>query len=169
MDARFTRNELIRRIEAIAARSRDVTVRNMDAEEYIQEYLPSLPHNTLVYFDPPYFHKADRLYHNHYVEADHAAIAKAIQARVRLPWMVSYDSGPEIAAFYRKQRQFTYDLQYNAASAYMGKELIIVSDDLALPADPGLLTIATALKSHPPTLLEARRKRRVARSMRNDG
>lgn len=169
MDARFTRNELIRRVEAVALRAGDITMRNIDAEEYIQDYLPHLPSNTLVYFDPPYFRKADRLYNNHYVEADHAGIAKAIQTQVKLPWMVSYDSGPEIASFYQKRRQFTYDLQYNAAAAYKGKELIIVSDDLALPADPGLATIAAALKNHPVELLSARRRRRRARSMRSDG
>ena len=162
IDARFPRNELIRRVEAIALRARDITVRNIDAEDYIGEYLPHLPRNTLVYFDPPYFRKADRLYDNHYVEADHADIAKAVQAQVKLPWMVSYDSGPEIAAFFRKRQQFTYDLQYNAASAYKGKELIIVSDDLSLPSDPSLLNIATALKAHPIDIIHARKPRRLA-------
>ena len=169
MDARFTRNELIRRVEAIALRARDITVRNIDAEDYIREYIPHLPVNTLVYFDPPYFRKADRLYHNHYDEADHADIAKTIQAEVRLPWMVSYDSGPEIAAFYRKRRQFTYDLQYNAAAAYKGKELIIVSDDLELPSKPGVASIETALKKHPADLLRARKRRRAAHGLRHDG
>ncbi len=164
IDARFTRNELIRRIEAITQRASNITMRNLDAEEYIQNYLPHLPENTLVYFDPPYFRKADRLYNNHYVEADHAEIAKTIQAKVKLPWMVSYDSGPEIASFYQKRRQFTYDLQYNAAAAYKGKELIIVSDDLALPAEPGLRAIETALKKHSTEFLRARRLRRKVHS-----
>lgn len=161
MDARFTRNELIRRVEAIAARAHDISVRNIDAEDYIREYLPLLPQNTLVYFDPPYFKKADRLYLNHYVEADHAKLAVTVQSDVQLPWMVSYDSGPEIAAFYRKRRQFTYDLQYSAAEAYKGKELIIVSDYLTLPSDSALASISTALQSHPARFLRAR-KHRVA-------
>lgn len=162
MDARFSKNELIRRIEAIAYRSQDITVHNSDAEDYIRDYLPELPRNSLVYFDPPYFRKADRLYPNYYKESDHANIAKIIQAEVKLPWMVSYDSGPEISAFYRKRRQFTYDLQYNAASAYKGKELIIASDDLALPAKSSLPSISLALENHSSHLHHARKHRRIA-------
>ncbi len=70
---------------------------------------------------------------------------------------------------YRKRRQFTYDLQYNAASAYKGKELIIVSDDLALPSEPGLATIAAALQKCPADLLHARRRRRSTQGSRRDG
>lgn len=162
MDARFSKNELIRRVEAIAYRSQDITVRNSDAEDYIRGYLSELPKESLVYFDPPYFRKADRLYPNYYKESDHANIAKVIQAEVQLPWMVSYDSGPEISAFYGKRRQFTYDLQYNAASAYKGKELIIASDDLALPAKSALPSISLVLENHSSHLHHARKHRRIA-------
>jgi DNA adenine methylase len=162
IDARFTRNELIRRVEAIAKRGGDISVRNLDAEVYIEEYLPHLPTNTLVYFDPPYFRKADRLYENHYVEADHANIARAIQINVSLPWMVSYDSGPEIAAFYRKRRQFVYDLQYNAAAAYKGKELIIVSDQLELPKTSELPSVNLAITRDATQLRKRRAPRQTA-------
>ena len=40
MDARFPRNELIRRIEAIAEKKRYIHLRNWDAERFIIEYLP---------------------------------------------------------------------------------------------------------------------------------
>jgi DNA adenine methylase len=144
IDARFTRNELIRRVEAIAARRKDITVRNLDAELYIAEYLPHLPANTLVYFDPPYFRKADRLYDNHYAPTDHQRIASAIQY-VELPWMVSYDSAPEIARYYAKRRKFRYDLQYNAKDAYKGEELIIFSDQVQVPATSAIATIDVAV------------------------
>lgn len=59
MDARFPRNELIRRIEIIAEKRNLITVKNWDAEKYIKEYIPQLPRKTLVYCDPPYFHKSE--------------------------------------------------------------------------------------------------------------
>ena len=133
MDARFSRNELIRRIEAIALRRKSITLRNWDAERYILEYLPKLPSKSLVYCDPPYFHKADRLYMNHYKPEDHARIARVIQRKIKHPWVVSYDCAPEIVNAYARQRLFTYALQYNAAKAYHGEEVFIFSPKLKLP------------------------------------
>jgi DNA adenine methylase len=48
MDARFPRNELIRRIEAIAAKRDSIVVKNLDAETFLKEHVPTLPLETLV-------------------------------------------------------------------------------------------------------------------------
>lgn len=153
MDARFSRNELIRRIEVIAARAKAISLRNWDAERFIKEYLPRVPDDALIYLDPPYFKKADRLYLNHYSPDDHARIAAVIQQNVKHKWIVSYDNAPEISQYYLKRRSFEYDLQYNASKAYMGKELIIVSDDLVIPASSNVLGVDTALQRATPQFL----------------
>lgn len=141
MDARFPRNELIRRIEAIALKKKSITLKNWDAERFILEYLPRLPKNTLVYCDPPYFHKSDRLYLNHYRPEDHARIARVIQREVKHHWVVSYDSAPEILKYYSKRKSFLYDLQYNAATAYKGTEAFFFSDRLKLPKRSSVLCV----------------------------
>jgi DNA adenine methylase len=146
MDARFPRKELIRRMEAIGAKHGAITLRNWDAERFIIQHLPTLPPRSLVYCDPPYFHKAERLYHNHYAPEDHERIAGIIQARVNLPWLISYDHTPEVLAFYSGRRMFSYDLQYNAARAYKGKELIVFEDRLRLPSRSVLPFIDRELK-----------------------
>lgn len=133
MDARFPRNELIRRVEAIGAKHNSITLRNWDAERFIIEHLRKLPERSLVYFDPPYFHKADRLYLNHYKPKDHARISKVIQDKVKCPWIISYDFTHEILNFYTQRRSITYELQYNAGTAYKGREIIILSDSVKLP------------------------------------
>ena len=133
MDARFPRQDLIRRVEAIGAKHSAITLRNWNAERFITEHLPTLPQQSLVYCDPPYFHKAERLYPNHYAPKDHARIATIIQMRIDKPWLISYDYTPEILKFYSERRMFTYDLQYSAAKVYKGKELIVISDGLRLP------------------------------------
>lgn len=145
MDARFTRNELIRRIETIADRKSSIVVKNWDAERFMSDHVGGLSDDTLVYFDPPYFEKASRLYLNSYGPDDHARIAKYIQAKVRHKWMVSYDSAPEILEYYKKRRSFLYDLQYNASRVYQGREVFIFSDDLRVPADSKLPYIDDAL------------------------
>lgn len=133
MDARFPRKELIGRIEAIATRRSAITLKNWDAERFIDEHIPTMPKRSLVYCDPPYFHKADRLYPNHYEAKDHERIAGVIQTRIQRPWLISYDYTPEILRFYDGRNMFWYRLQYSAAKVYKGKELIVISDNLNLP------------------------------------
>lgn len=145
MDARFPRNELISRIEAIAARKSEIKIRNWDAERFILQYVPRLPEETLVYCDPPYFRKAERLYPNHYKPEDHQRIAKVIQRNILQHWIVSYDSCDEIQAFYEGRTSFQYLLQYNAAKAYKGSELFIFSDQTIVPSHSTLPAIDTAL------------------------
>lgn len=133
MDARFPRDELIRRIKAIAERRRAIRLRNWEAERFIVEYVPRLPADSLVYCDPPYFGQGHRLYLSRYDAQDHEQIARTIQGQLDRPWIVSYDGVPEILKFYADRRLFLYDLQYNAQTVRKGKEVFVFSDTLALP------------------------------------
>lgn len=134
MDARFPRNELIRRIEAIAARKKQITITNLDAEEFICRRVPSIPRKSLVYCDPPYFHQANRLYLNHYGAKDHVRLAATIQRKLKRHWLVSYDNVPAVRKCYSERRSFFYTVQYNAARVYRGTEIFFVSDGMKLPA-----------------------------------
>jgi len=146
MDARFNRNELINRVEAIAKNGKKIFLRNWDAERFLLDYVPKLPARSLIYCDPPYFNKADRLYLNHYTTSDHERIAKIIQRSVKHHWIVSYDGVQEILALYGKRRSFLYNLQYNAASAYKGTEAFFFSDKLCIPSDSTVAFISEALQ-----------------------
>ena len=145
IDARFPRNELIKRIEAIAAHRRRIAVSNLDAEQFMRQRVNILPCTTLVYCDPPYFARAERLYLNVYEPADHAHLAKSIQTKLKRPWLVSYDNNPTIAELYRKRRQFRYSIQYSAIKAYEGSESFIFSDRLKIPPQSALSYIDRAL------------------------
>ena len=153
MDARFPRNELIRRIEAIALKRKAISVRSWDAEKFIREYVPRVPRTALVYLDPPYFRKADRLYLNHYTPEDHARIARVIQTEIRHQWVVSYDNVPEIVSFFAKRRSFEYDLQYNASRAYRGREIIVLSDELRVRRQSKVHGVNEALRNYRGKLL----------------
>jgi len=133
MDARFPRKELIQCVQAIGAKRSSITLRNWDAERFIREHLRTLPQRSLVYLDPPYFHKAEGLYFDHYAPGDHERIATVIQNELHLPWLISYDYTPQVAAFYKEQGKFTYNLQYSARTVYKGTELVILSHGLRLP------------------------------------
>jgi DNA adenine methylase len=146
IDARFPRTELIKRIELIANRRRQITVTNLDAEAFMVTRVNSLPRETLAYSDPPYFERAERLYLNTYQAADHARVAKTIQTKLRRRWIISYDSHPTIASLYARRRSFTYSLQYSAMRAYAGMELFVFSDDLQLPLSSRLSYVQPGLK-----------------------
>lgn len=146
MDARFSRNELIRRIESIAEKKRHIHLRNWDAERFIVEYLPKLPYKTLVYCDPPYFNKAEKLYQNHYTPEDHAHISKVIQNKIKHHWVVSYDCNVSILTHYQQCKHFIYSLQYSAASSYKGREVFIFSDNLTIPNESSVPYINQGLE-----------------------
>ncbi|MBI3728507.1 MAG: DNA adenine methylase [Burkholderiales bacterium] len=149
IDARFPRNELIRRIELIAGFHDSISLLNTDAEKVITDYIPTLPENTLIYCDPPYFEKASTLYLNHYAPGDHERISQIIQQQQRdKKWIVSYDGVNQILKYYEFRRKFLYELQYNAAKAYKGSEVFIFSDNLVVPRSSELPYISVALKAN---------------------
>lgn len=149
IDARFPRNELIRRVEAIGDRASAINLRNMDAEVFIASYVTKLPKKTLIYCDPPYFERSSRLYLDCYAKSDHRRVADAIQNDISQMWVVSYDAAPQILRYYAKRRKFKYNLQYAASSSYIGREVFIFSDDLVVPRKSTLPYIDVSLKRTP--------------------
>ena len=51
------------------------------------------------YLDPPFYHKADRLYQFYFGAKDHIALCKHL-SKVKSPWLVSYDPAKEITDMY---------------------------------------------------------------------
>jgi DNA adenine methylase len=145
IDARFPRNELIKRIEAIAARKKQITVTNLDAEQFMVGRVNAMKAETVVYCDPPYYERAERLYLNVYTPADHKRLATTIQKKLRRPWVVSYDGHPDIMSLYKGRKKFLYSLQYSAISAYAGNEVFVFSDDVKVPKSSSVPYIAKAL------------------------
>jgi DNA adenine methylase len=147
IDARFPRHDLIHRIEAIAEHASKIVVSNQDAEAFIVGKVNRLSSRTLVYCDPPYFERAERLYLNHYKPNDHQRIAGVIQKALLRPWLVSYDGHPNILSLYRRRRMFLYSLQYSAIRSYAGSEVFVFSDDLKIPKTSQLPFVAAGLSN----------------------
>jgi DNA adenine methylase len=131
IDARFSRNDLIRRIQKIARHRSRITVTGLDAADYLATQLPDI-HDPFVYLDPPYYVKGGELYRHSYLAKDHTSIARRV-TKLDMPWMVSYDTAPEILSLYQNSPSILYDLSYSAQDRYRGKEVIFFSDDLDLP------------------------------------
>lgn len=136
MDARFNREALAERVRRVGQYSHRIRIFNRDTEQFL-EFL-DLPDRSLIYLDPPYYEKGQRLYRNHYQPEDHARIAELVQNRLEYRWIVSYDDNPAIARMYSGRRQIRYVLGYSAQSRRNGCELMVFSDDLHVPdtSDP---------------------------------
>lgn len=132
MDARFPKADLIERIERLALYKGNISITNMDAIKFLARCSEKLPKQSFIYLDPPYFKQGQRLYDNFYKPEDHAQIAKEV-ARLKHPWLVSYDDVYQVRALYEKFRQSAHELNYSAATAYKGKEALIFSQSLQIP------------------------------------
>jgi DNA adenine methylase len=133
LDARFNRQDLCERIEKIAMYASRIRLYNLDAAELIRGVLPTLPKKSLVYLDPPYYEKGQGLYENHYFHEDHLSIAKLVQNKIKLPWIVSYDHAPEIMEMYKGCPTITYGINYSAQNRYKGAEAMFFSEKLVIP------------------------------------
>jgi DNA adenine methylase len=142
IDARFNKKELIARVQKIANYADRISLYNLDACELLKKLTPDLPSNSLIYLDPPYFQKGNRLYHSFYKPEDHGVLASWIQKNLVHRWLVSYDDVPEIKTLYCERRMLEYKIGYSARNTYKGSELMIYSDDLVVPDIQNPLKIA---------------------------
>lgn len=133
LDARFNKDDLIRRIEKIALSRSRIKLYNLDAADLIKTILPTLPRKTLIYLDPPYYVKGQGLYENHYVHDDHVSIARLVKKHISHHWIVSYDHAPEIVAMYKGCPTITYGINYSAQDRYKGAEAMFFSKKLVVP------------------------------------
>lgn len=132
IDARFNRDDLVRRIRKIGRFRSRITVTRVDAKDYLTENLPAIGDDCLVYLDPPYYAKGSDLYENFYELEHHAEIAQLVR-ELTVPWMVSYDAAPPIKKLYNGFRSSRYSLIYTAATRYSGDEVMFFHPDLRIP------------------------------------
>jgi len=132
IDARYPKDELIRRVRKIGRHRLQITVSGLDALDLLASHCGDLPSASLIYLDPPYFEKGQHLYDNFYGPDDHASVAHAL-SQIHSPWLVSYDAAPEILVLYSEYRAQEYSVSYSAAGSSQGREYLFSSADLRLP------------------------------------
>jgi|SRR6185312_12304359 len=133
IDARFNKQDLIKRIEKVANYKARIELFNSDALELIHTVSQRPEKNVLYYLDPPYFVKGQVLYLNHYKAQDHIDIFKLMDGLDDAQWIVSYDNVNFIRDLYRKYSQVYYKLNYSASKSSVGEEVIIHSDNILMP------------------------------------
>lgn len=142
LDARFNKPELIERIRLIGRHRDQITLSNSDAVDFLSSIVPTLPKDSLVYLDPPYYIKGGDLYEHHYTDEDHRIVSDAVRKILNVNWMVSYDDVPEIHRFYSGFECMQYTLSYTAQARCRGKEAIFFSPGLNVPEMQGSMKAA---------------------------
>jgi DNA adenine methylase len=129
LDARFNKESLIGKIEAIAKHKQNIEVLNEDGLEVIKKFADMS--SSLFYVDPPYYHKGSSLYLNSYNHNDHGRLSELLNSLTKTRWILSYDNVPQIRAFYSaRANQYEFSLHYQAYSSKEGSEIMVLSDNL---------------------------------------
>ena len=102
---------------------------------------------TLIYCDPPYYERSQRLYLDGYQRSDHERLAGVIQTKLAHHWIVSYDAHERVMDLYEGRRRFAYNLPYSAISSYQGREIFIFSDTLDVPSVSEVRAVNAGLKA----------------------
>ena len=137
IDARFNRDDLVKKIREIAAVSNRIDLYNLDAIDFLAKELRHY-YKVFINFDPPYVVKGGQLYKNSFTETDHKALRDQI-AKCNRKWIVTYDVCDLVSNLYSKFRCSTIDINYSANGARKAKEYVFFSDNLNLPDDITLL------------------------------
>ena len=134
IDARFNKDDIIRRIERIGRWGSRIEIYNLDGIEFLKRVAMKLPKQSVLFLDPPYFIKGQELlYTNYYGTRDHQLLAAAI-GEAYAHWIVTYNNTDMIRLLYKEYRSIEYDISYSAQGRYRGPEVAFFSHTLEIPA-----------------------------------
>lgn len=125
LNARFKKDELIKRIEKISRFKHRIKLSNSDGINFIKK-IDKKNNETFIYLDPPYYQKGADLYMNYYVEEDHQKLCQHVKT-MNKKWMVSYDNHEFILNLYAEKKKVCYQLSQSASNR-VGNEVLIFSD-----------------------------------------
>lgn len=131
IDARFSKEGLLKRIRKIAEYNKCISLYNLDAIDFIEKTLVKLK-NPFINFDPPYVKKGSSLYKNAYSENEHRLLSRKISS-CNMPWIVTYDICPLVKELYGEFRESTLGINYSIGDTRNAKEYIYFSNSLKIP------------------------------------
>ncbi len=131
VQARFTKQTIISRLEKIKEFKNKISVRNLDGITLLRQLEKNKCKNRyFIFLDPPYYQKGKSLYLNHYVDKDHKKLLKLLE-QSSLKWVMTYDDVSYIQNLYNKFKKNKFTINHSAFEARQGKEILIFSDNVA--------------------------------------
>ncbi|MCD7969138.1 MAG: DNA adenine methylase [Alistipes sp.] len=127
IDARFNKEELIRKIRKIHAFRDRIIISNEDGVNFVNK-IDRKRKDIFIYLDPPYYRKGADLYMNFYRDKDHQELSKYVK-KLSKKWMISYDNHEFILDLYSDENKLLYKLS-QCASNRVGDEVLVFSENL---------------------------------------
>lgn len=124
LDARFNKNDLIKRIRTIAQYKKVIYLYNLDGVEFLKK-INRKKSNFFIYIDPPYVKKGRDLYMNSFDSNQHSTLKDQIK-NLKKHWLISYDDCTLVNSLYQEYRRYNYTLS-QCTSNRVGNELIIIN------------------------------------------
>jgi DNA adenine methylase len=128
IDARFNRETLAGRVEAIGDLQSAIEVTALDGRTVIQQH--ARKKSSFLYIDPPYVHAGSQLYLNAFEVRDHEALAAAVDRIDNARWLMTYDESPFIERLYAGHFQGRLGLTYSARYPGKASELLFASNEV---------------------------------------
>lgn len=128
LDVRFNREKIIERLrELYELREQVDRVDCVNWKRFCSYYANS--NQAYLYFDPPYYNKAEQLYGHLFSKSDHIDFRDYI-TKISTPWMLSYDDAPEVRRLYARLKGIrgrvidqTYSAHPLGGARFVGREL----------------------------------------------
>ncbi len=135
IDARFSKDHLVHRVETLALYKDRIHIFGLDAQVFLKskEIKALATDKTLLYLDPPYYVMGSELYLNNYQHDDHLSLSRLIK-ELPYKWLLSYDDVPAIRQMYADRRNSELSLYYRANERKFSQELIVFNDNLKVPS-----------------------------------
>lgn len=128
IDARFNRNTLTERLEALRDYADVIEVSALDGRTVIERHRRR--RRSFLYIDPPYVQAGSRLYLNAFDGWDHERLAETVGRVNGAHWLMTYDLSGFIERLYPQHFQATLDLNYSARHPGKAQELLIASNQV---------------------------------------
>lgn len=133
LDARFNKDTLRKRIEAVGKHRSKISVTHQDGVRRLRDWLPK--DNVFAYVDPPYFEKGSALYLNSFNEEQHRSLAQWLNALADANWVLTYDVADFIKELYVDRVSREFSLHYSANRREVAREFMVVSNTVATALD----------------------------------
>jgi DNA adenine methylase len=132
IDARYNREELIKRIRKLHLYRDRIEASRLDAIAFLRQWSEreETGNGMLAFIDPPYYEKGQRLYLNSLDHEYHLALRDHLASEPGYRWVLTYDDVPEIRELYKDFSPVPLKVSYSAYRRRVGSEIVVVDPRL---------------------------------------
>lgn len=116
INCRFNKDNLVKKIKAIAAHSESIDLYNLDAEEFLNLCIREYPaEQSFIFLDPPYYKQGPNLYLKFNDHGKHESLCRRVLNLPNYHWILTYDFVEEIGDMYKAvNNKYIIQLRYSA-------------------------------------------------------